>query len=169
MPIYHQLGRIPRKRHVAFRKDDGGIHYEELVGNQGFTGPASLLYHLRLPTVVKSVQQLETLEWVAEPERVLRHRHFRTAGLATGPSAVRDRVPLLFNADVALSVVRPRKQDADLLPQRAGRRGRLRRRGPGDPRVVVRRAALSRRRLRRDPARDPAPLARSGRGPSACS
>ena len=112
MPIYHQLGRIPRKRHVAFRKDDGGIHYEELVGNQGFTGPASLLYHLRLPTVVKSVQQLETLQWVAEPERVLRHRHFRTAGLATGPSAVRDRVPLLFNADVALSVVRPRKQDA---------------------------------------------------------
>jgi homogentisate 1,2-dioxygenase len=112
MPIYHQLGRIPRKRHVAFRKDDGGIHYEELVGNQGFTGPASLLYHLRLPTVVKSVQQLETLEWVAEPERVLRHRHFRTAGLATGPSAVRDRVPLLFNADVALSVVRPRKEDA---------------------------------------------------------
>ena len=112
MPIYHQLGRIPRKRHVAFRKADGGIHYEELVGNQGFTGPASLLYHLRLPTVVKSVQQLETLQWVAEPERVLRHRHFRTAGLATGPSAVRDRVPLLFNADVALSVVRPRKQDA---------------------------------------------------------
>jgi homogentisate 1,2-dioxygenase len=71
MPIYHQLGRIPRKRHVAFRKDDGGIHYEELVGNQGFTGPASLLYHLRLPTVVKSVQQLETLQWVAEPDRVL--------------------------------------------------------------------------------------------------
>jgi homogentisate 1,2-dioxygenase len=112
MPIYHQLGRIPRKRHVAFRKDGGGIHYEELVGNQGFTGPSSLLYHLRLPTVVKSVQQLETLEWAAEPERVLRHRHFRTAGLATGPSAVRDRVPLLFNADVALSVVRPRKEDA---------------------------------------------------------
>ena len=25
MPIYHQLGRIPRKRHVAFRKEDGGI------------------------------------------------------------------------------------------------------------------------------------------------
>ena len=112
MPIYHQLGRIPRKRHVAFRKDGGGIHYEELVGNQGFTGPASLLYHLRLPTVVKSVQQVEALEWAAEPERVLRHRHFRTAGLATGPSAVRDRVPLLFNADVALSIVRPRKEDA---------------------------------------------------------
>ncbi|MCG6923770.1 MAG: homogentisate 1,2-dioxygenase, partial [Acidobacteria bacterium] len=50
MPIYHQLGEVPRKRHVAFRKEDGGIHYEELVGNKGFTGPSSLLYHLRLPT-----------------------------------------------------------------------------------------------------------------------
>jgi len=49
MPIYHQLGEVPRKRHVAFRKEDGGIHYEELVGNEGFTGPSSLLYHLRTP------------------------------------------------------------------------------------------------------------------------
>ncbi len=112
MPIYHQLGRIPRKRHVAFRKQGGGIHYEELVGNQGFTGPASLLYHLRLPTAVKRVQPVETLAWVPEPERVLRHRHFRTAELATGPSATRDRVPLLFNDDVALSLVRPRKEDS---------------------------------------------------------
>jgi len=112
MPIYHQLGRVPPKRHVAFRKEGGGIHYEELVGNQGFVGPSSLLYHLRLPTAVKSVRPLGALEWAAEPERVVRHRHFRTAGLSTGPSAVRDRVPLLFNADVALSLVRPRKQDA---------------------------------------------------------
>ena len=88
MPIYHQLGRMPKKRHVAFRKEDGGIHYEELVGNQGFTGPSSLLYHLRLPTAVKSVRPIGVLEWVAEPDRVVRHRHFRTRQLATGPSAV---------------------------------------------------------------------------------
>ena len=112
MPIYHQLGRVPRKRHVAFRKEGGGIHYEELVGNQGFSGPSSLLYHLRLPTAVTSVRPLGALEWSPEPDRVVRHRHFRTSGLSTGPSAVRDRVPLLFNADVALSLVRPRKQDA---------------------------------------------------------
>ena len=80
--------------------------------NQGFVGPSSLLYHLRLPTAVKSVRPVAALEWVAEPERVVRHRHFKTAGLSTGPSAVRDRVPLLFNSDVALSLVRPRKEDA---------------------------------------------------------
>ncbi len=120
MPIYHQLGRVPPKRHVAFRKEGGGIHYEELVGNQGFSGPSSLLYHLRLPTAVKSVRPVSALEWVAEPERVVRHRHFRTSGLSTGPSAVRDRVPLLFNADVALSLVRPRKEDAVLYRNAQG-------------------------------------------------
>jgi homogentisate 1,2-dioxygenase len=114
MPIYHQLGRVPPKRHVALRKDGGGIHYEELVGNQGFTGPASLLYHLRLPTAVKSVRSFRGLSWAAEPERVLRHRHFRTAKLETGPSPVLDRIPLLFNAEVALSMARPQKEDAFL-------------------------------------------------------
>jgi homogentisate 1,2-dioxygenase len=111
MPIYHRLGRLPRKRHVALRKEGDGIHYEELVGNQGFTGPSSLLYHLRLPTAVKSVRPLRGLGWVAEPERVVRHRHFRTSALNTGPSPVMDRVPLLFNSQVALSMARPRKED----------------------------------------------------------
>jgi homogentisate 1,2-dioxygenase len=112
MPIYHRLGRVPRKRHVALRKDDGSIYYEELVGNQGFAGPSSLLYHLRLPTAVAGVRQLRGLGWVAEPERMVRHRHLRTSGLATGPSPVLDRVPLLFNTDVAIEMARPRKEDA---------------------------------------------------------
>jgi homogentisate 1,2-dioxygenase len=111
MPIYHQLGEVPRKRHVAFPREGGGIHYEELVGNKGFTGPSSLLYHLRLPTAVKSVKVFRELTWATEPERVLHHRHFRTAGLATGPSAVLDRVPILYNGDVALSMVRPEEED----------------------------------------------------------
>lgn len=111
MPIYHQLGEVPRKRHLAFRKADGGIHYEELVGNKGFTGPSSLLYHLRLPTDVVKVETLRDLQWKAEEDRVVRHRHFRTAGLEGRTSAVLDRTPLLFNADVALSMVCPQRED----------------------------------------------------------
>ena len=111
MPLYHRLGRVPRKRHVAFRKDDGSLHYEELVGTQGFSGLSSLLYHLRLPTAVRSVRSIRGLGWVAEPERVVRNRHFRTGNLPTGPSPVLDRVPLLFNSQVALSLAHPRKED----------------------------------------------------------
>ncbi len=51
------------------------------------------------------------LDWHSEPERHLSHRHFRTHSLASGPSPTADRVPLLFNFDVALSVVQPVQED----------------------------------------------------------
>ena len=111
MPIYQQRGQLPRKRHVVFRQPDGSLHPEELIGNKGFTGPSSLLYHLRQPTTVKSVRGLGDLRWESDPDRTLRHRHFRAARLKGGPSPVLDRVPLLFNADVALSLCTPERGD----------------------------------------------------------
>lgn len=55
MPIFHQLGKIPKKRHVVYRNTDNGGHLyqEELVGTQGFSGMSSLVYHLYPPTRVK--------------------------------------------------------------------------------------------------------------------
>ena len=50
MPIYHTMGTIPRKRHIAFRRPDGGLYAEQLVGHEGFTGTSSLLYHVHPPT-----------------------------------------------------------------------------------------------------------------------
>jgi homogentisate 1,2-dioxygenase len=112
MPIYHQLGELPRKRHAAFRKPDGSLYTEELIGNKGFVGPSSLLYHLREPTRVKDVKQVKEIKWEADGgDGVFRHRHFRTAALSSGPSVVLDRVPLLFNHDVALSLAMPQKDD----------------------------------------------------------
>ena len=111
MPIYHQLGRVPRKRHIQFRREDGGLYYEELVGNMGFDGPSSLVYHLQHPTQVKAVRLVKVLDWHADPEPFFRHRHFRTSQLAPGGSMTGDRVPLLFNNDVALSFVQPTRGD----------------------------------------------------------
>ena len=111
MPIYKQLGRVPRKRHIAFRDEGGRLQPEELIGNEGFSGLASLLYHLHAPTQVKDVKRLRCLEWKPEPERLLRHRHFLTKNAETGPSLVFDRVPLLFNADVALAIANPRRNE----------------------------------------------------------
>jgi homogentisate 1,2-dioxygenase len=111
MPIYHQLGRVPRKRHIAFRGDDGRLLPEELIGNHGFSGPASLVYHLHEPTQVRSVRRLRSIERTPEPERLLRHRHFRSQALTPGPSIVFDRIPILFNGDVALSLAAPAAND----------------------------------------------------------
>ena len=111
MPIYHQLGDVPHKRHTIFRKPDGGLYAEELIGNKGFTGPSSLLYHLHQPTPVQAVRALRDLEWQRDPERQFRHRHFRTHQLSSGGSLTVDRVPLLYNSDVAMLLAQPDRED----------------------------------------------------------
>ncbi len=115
MPLYHRLGQVPRKRHTVFRRADGGLHSEELIGNKGFSGLSSLMYHLRPPTTVREVRALRPLALEAESEGALRHRHFRTHRLQPGGCAVEGRLPLLFNADVTLSIAAPRAGEHPLF------------------------------------------------------
>ena len=112
MPTYHSLGSIPRKRHIAFRRPDGGLYAEQLVGNEGFTGPSALLYHIHPPTTVLSVRRIADVVLAADPDRTLRHRHFRTAAIPEGGSPTLDRTPILFNAEIAMLFARPTKNDA---------------------------------------------------------
>jgi homogentisate 1,2-dioxygenase len=109
MPIYHRLGDIPRKRHTVFRRPDGGLHSEELMGNKGFSGLSSLMYHLRPPTTVREVRALRPAALEPEGEGSLRHRHFRAHRLEPGGCAIEGRLPLLFNGDVTLSLAAPRE------------------------------------------------------------
>lgn len=109
--MYHRLGKIPPKRHSIFRQPDGSLYAEELVGNEGFVGPSSLLYHQRPPTRVAAVRHVANLALVADPDPTLRHRHFKTGKLPAAASLSRDRRPLLFNRDVTLSVVHPQRSD----------------------------------------------------------
>ncbi|MGE0431030.1 MAG: homogentisate 1,2-dioxygenase [Planctomycetota bacterium] len=111
MPFYQKLGTLPAKRHIAFRKEDGGIYYEELMGNKGFVGPASLLYHIHRPTTVQAMQPLRNVKPQAEADEQLRMRHFRTNGMPTGGSATLDRHTVLFNDDVAISHAAPDRAD----------------------------------------------------------
>lgn len=103
MPFYHILGQVPRKRHTVFRRPDGGLYSEQLMGNEGFTGPSSLLYHIHPPTTIKSVRRLRETPYEKDDDLALRHRHFRTRNLQPkGGSPTLDRIPLLFNADIAM-------------------------------------------------------------------
>ena len=111
MPIYHRLGEIPRKRHIAFRQPDGSLYAEELMGNKGFVGPSSLLYHLRRPTQVLSVKHYRDMPLESDAEPSFRHRHFKTRPVAPAASPTIDRLPLLFNQDVQLSTVLPEHED----------------------------------------------------------
>jgi len=106
MPYYYKLGQIPHKRHTQFRKPDGQLYREELMGLEGFSSLQSILYHHFLPPRVKHTEDMGPLK----PEYVdfgpIRHRAFRTAQLPAGKDAVSSRIPLLGNNDVTLGVAR---------------------------------------------------------------
>ena len=112
MPFYHTLGSVPKKRHTAFRKPNGGLYAEELMGHEGFTGTSALLYHTHPPTTVKSVRRLCETKLEADPDQTLRHRHFLTAKAKKGGSATLDRIPMLFNQDISMWYVEPGQDDA---------------------------------------------------------
>jgi homogentisate 1,2-dioxygenase len=111
MPSYHTLGTIPRKRHIAFRKPDGGLFAEELMGHEGFTGTSALLYHTYPPTTVKSVRRVKETKLEADPDQTLHHRHFLTSRAKKGGSAIMDRLPIMFNQDIAMYYAEPDQTD----------------------------------------------------------
>jgi homogentisate 1,2-dioxygenase len=112
MPIYHSLGTVPRKRHTVFRRPDGGLYSEELMGHEGFVGTSSLLYHTFPPTTVISARKVCDVVWEPDQTTSLRHRHFLTARAPQGGSATMGRHPILFNTDVAMLYVAPDHVDA---------------------------------------------------------
>ena len=58
MAHYRSVGTIPPKRHTQFRTDDGALHREELMGEEGFSSDSSLLYHLGVPSGDRRVGDL---------------------------------------------------------------------------------------------------------------
>jgi homogentisate 1,2-dioxygenase len=111
MPFYHHLGEVPRKRHIAFRQSTGQLYHEHLTGSLGFSGPASLLYHIRPPTSVLSTRTVSELRLQSDADTTLRMRHFRLSDVPAVSSATLERLPVLFNQDVLLAVVQPTQTD----------------------------------------------------------
>jgi len=110
MPFYHRVGAVPPKRHTQFRRPDGALYTEELIGNEGFTGAASLLYHHNPPVRVTGIAPcpLEKPQEWAEP--VQRHYHLRTLAAEPAGDPISSRKVLMFNDDVSLAIARPEVQ-----------------------------------------------------------
>ncbi len=109
MPFYHKLGSIPHKRHVQFKKPDGKLYREEVMGLEGFSSIQSILYHHFLPPRVVKTEDLGS----AKPEYMdfgaIRHRAFKTAHIPANGDPLTARIPLLGNNDVILGVSHPNK------------------------------------------------------------
>ena len=103
MPYYRQVGEVPHKRHTQFRRPDGGLYAEELMGVEGFSADASLLYHRHLPTAIVAAEAVEREPDVLVPNLPLKPRHLRTHQLKAGGDLVEGRHLLLANDDVRIS------------------------------------------------------------------
>ena len=107
MPFYHKLGQIPHKRHTQFRKPDGGLYREEVMGLEGFSGLQSILYHHYLPPRVVNVEDMGSTEVEYSDFGPIRHRAFATSNAPEGGDPVSARRVLLGNNDVTLGISRP--------------------------------------------------------------
>lgn len=104
MPSYVRAGSLPHKRHIQFRRPDGGLYAEELFSTKGFESVYSLLYHLRPPTATLEVRAWDRPAVRLLPNEPLRNRHFKTAGIQTGGDAIDSRRALLGNDDILISI-----------------------------------------------------------------
>lgn len=107
MPVYHRLGKVPHKRHTVFRKPDGGLYCEELLGTLGFSGVATLAYHLHPPTDVKEIGE----PWSAMPDIIqrtnLRNLSFRGFDVPATEDFLESRKVLFVNNDLQIGLAAP--------------------------------------------------------------
>src|SRR5213593_1426894 len=107
MPMYHTLGETPHKRHTQFRRPDGKLYTEQLMGSRGFSGRSSLIYHYNMPTQARQIQKIQDCRVTYSDEQGLRHHHFKTKELEKSGDPVSARVVLLHNNDVSVAIAVP--------------------------------------------------------------
>jgi homogentisate 1,2-dioxygenase len=108
MAHYRSGGTIPRKRHTQFRRPDGGLYREELMGEEGFSSDSSLLYHAGIPSAVVDARPWQLPDLSTTPNEPLLPRHLRLHDLFAGQDwkaldVVTGRRLVLANADVRIS------------------------------------------------------------------
>lgn len=109
MPVYRQVGKIPHKRHIVFRQDNGSLYHEELFGTEGFGGISSLVYHLYPPTMVKEKGQPYSIRPEVAIEDNLQNRSYLGFDATPENDYIKSRKVLFVNDDMHIGVASPKK------------------------------------------------------------
>ena len=109
MPIYHKLGKFPQKRHVQFEKPEGGLYYEQLFGTEGFSGHASLLYHVHRPTQVKEIKDSYSIAPKIAIGKNIKSLLLKGFDIKPEDDYLDSRKPMLVNQDCTIGLAAPRK------------------------------------------------------------
>lgn len=107
MPIYHQLGFVPYKRHIVNRQPNGNLYHEELVGTQGFSGMSSLVYHLHPPTRVKQKDKAYSVQPKVAVENSLDALSFDGFKIEPESDYIKSRKTLLVNQSMHIGLAAP--------------------------------------------------------------
>ena len=113
MPIYHQLGQIPKKRHIVFRKPNGKLYAEELVSTEGFSSVYSTVYHCHPPTLVKHLGEPYTVEPKIAKAKHLKHTSLIGFKIKPENDYLQSRKPVLVNDDLHISLAAPKQSMTD--------------------------------------------------------
>ncbi|SNS24105.1 homogentisate 1,2-dioxygenase [Actinomadura mexicana] len=115
MAHYRRVGHVPPKRHTQHRhigRGDGEerLHFEELMGEEGFSSDSSLLYHREIPSAIVDSRVWDVPDQTTTPNHPLRPRHLKLHELFpketwSETDVVTGRRVVLGNGDVRLSYV----------------------------------------------------------------
>ncbi|MEM6319251.1 MAG: homogentisate 1,2-dioxygenase [Bacteroidota bacterium] len=109
MPIYHQLGKIPKKRHTIFCQPNGELYNEQLFGTIGFDGMSSLLYHVHPPTAIKEIGKVVDVSPKVAVAKNLTARKLVSFNVPPEADFLDSRKTLLVNADIHIGVAAPQQ------------------------------------------------------------
>src|SRR4051794_6500464 len=110
MAFYRHVGDIPPKRHTQHRTPTGGLYYEELMGEEGFSSDSALLYHRNIPSAIRDIRAWAQPDLSTTPNSPLQPRHLKLHELFPGQDwksadVVTGRRLVLGNGDVRISYV----------------------------------------------------------------
>ncbi len=113
MSRYHSLGKISRKRHTVFAKENGGMYQEELFGTQGFGGMSSLLYHIHPPTRVLRIESTQSVEPKVAVEKNMQALSFQGFEITPEEEYLNSRKTLFVNDDMHIGLAAPSESMTD--------------------------------------------------------
>lgn len=113
---YRRSGVLPDKPHTVHRDAGGALLYEHCHTRDGFDGPFSILHHRHPPQFVGDGEVITPLfpgrsDAVSASDSPVRRRHLDSLRTPPRGGPVTGRVPLLWNADLTIGVVRPTGED----------------------------------------------------------
>lgn len=119
MPHYTSLGRIPSKRHIQFRKEEGGLYSEQLFSTEGFSSNYSLLYHIHPPTQIIDAKEPTDVNPKIATENILKPRSFQGFKIKPEDDYLKSRKPVLVNSDCHISLAAPKDSMTDYFYKNA--------------------------------------------------